>query len=78
MPSSPIYQAIKGMVFRHRRRGSTYTIVASATLQTNSPIADDAIVVIYQSEDGKFWARPADEFFDGRFEELSPSNNGTS
>ncbi|GLK74581.1 DUF1653 domain-containing protein [Ancylobacter dichloromethanicus] len=74
MPSSPIFQAAKGTVFRHRKRGSTYTVVASATLQTNSPISDDASVVIYQSEDGKLWVRPVDEFFDGRFEELSPKD----
>ncbi|HML29892.1 MAG: DUF1653 domain-containing protein [Ancylobacter novellus] len=74
MPSSPILQAAKGTVFRHRKRGSTYTVVANATLQTSSPIADDASVVIYQSEDGKLWVRPVDEFFDGRFEELSLKN----
>ncbi|WP_394657635.1 hypothetical protein [uncultured Novosphingobium sp.] len=29
-------------------------------------------LVIYRGEDGKLWARLADEFHDGRFEALRP------
>lgn len=67
-------QTTQGMTVRHRKRGTMYTVVANATLQTSVPIADDTAIVIYQGEDGKFWARPAAEFFDGRFEQISPPN----
>jgi hypothetical protein len=63
---------IHSATVRHRKRGTTYTVIANATLQTSAPIADDTALVIYQGEDGKFWARPAAEFFDGRFEHIAP------
>lgn len=65
---------IKGTIVRHRERGTMYTVVGDATLQTSVPIGDDTALVIYQGEDGRFWARSAVEFFDGRFENVSPAN----
>ena len=71
MPASSSHQEIQGTTVRHRKRGTTYKIIAKATLQTTMPIADEAAVVIYQGEDGRLWARPVDEFFDGRFEAIA-------
>jgi hypothetical protein len=66
--------ATKGTIVRHRKRGTIYTVVGTATLQTSVPIGDDTALVVYQGEDGRFWARSAVEFFDGRFEKVSPAN----
>jgi hypothetical protein len=74
MNASTTSPAIQGTTVRHRKRGTVYTVVADATLQTSVPIADDTAIVVYQGEDGKFWARPAAEFFDGRFENILPPN----
>ena len=74
MPSPTTSPAIRGLTVRHRKRGTVYTVVGNATLQTSAPIADDATLVVYQGEDGKFWARPAVEFFDGRFESVETPN----
>jgi hypothetical protein len=63
--------AVQGNTFRHRKRRTTYTVIANATLQTALPISDDTEIVIYQGDDGRIWARPAAEFFDGRFEDSS-------
>lgn len=42
------------------------------TLQTALPLCGRHELVIYQAEDKTHWARPYDEFFDGRFKVLSP------
>lgn len=57
--------------WRHKKRGSKYTLLTAATLQcsTNKEL-DYAKVVIYQGDDGQLWVRLKDEFFDGRFEEV--------
>ena len=57
-----------GEVYRHRARGTFYTIIGRANLQTDRPIADDEALVIYRGKDGALWARPVREFRDGRFE----------
>lgn len=60
----------EGDVYRHRRRDSSYTVVGRASLQTNRPLGDDETLVIYRGKDGALWARPLEEFCDGRFELL--------
>lgn len=57
--------------WRHRKRGSTYRQVCLASLQASSPCEESAVLVVYQGEDGRYWARPHDEFHDGRFEDIS-------
>lgn len=74
MATSTTSLPIQGMTVRHRARGTLYRVLANATLQTSVPIGDDTAVVIYQGEDGKFWARPVAEFLDGRFENISSPN----
>jgi len=56
-------------VWRHKKRGSTYTIVGEAELQAEEPLSEGHILTIYRCrETGKLWARNAPEFHDGRFE----------
>lgn len=59
--------------WRHVNTGGTYVEVGRGRMQTNEPLPDMAEVVIYRSEtDSHLWARPVDEFEDGRFAALSP------
>lgn len=66
-----------GQRVRHKKRGSTYRVVGQATIQTERPISDNEPVVTYQCEaDGRLWARPPMEFYDGRFEDAALNGNG--
>jgi len=56
--------------YRHVKRGSTYEIISVGEDENNRGTQ----LVVYRGEDdGKIWVRPADQFFDGRFEQLSDS-----
>jgi hypothetical protein len=57
-----------GVRIRHRKRATEYTILGPARLQTEHPLQDDELVVVYQGPDGSLWARPPREICDGRFE----------
>lgn len=46
------------------RQGGAQT----AELQSSTPLTDGTPLVIYISEEGRRWARPTLEFYDGRFE----------
>lgn len=61
--------------WRHVKRGTTYRVLFDAAKASSIIHAlDDMTMVVYQGEvDGLVWVRPALEFFDGRFEALSPS-----
>lgn len=60
------------MSWKHKKRGTTYDLYGIGTLQTDKPLSDNHTVVVYVSRtDGKVWVRPIDEFYDGRFEEVS-------
>lgn len=72
--------------YKHKKRGTTYTIVAIGKIQSSDWVTDFGIdgstlidgeeVVIYRClEDGEYWVRPKGEFFDGRFEELVFDNH---
>lgn len=63
---------------RHLKRGTSYQLVTYGRLQTEKPIGDDEVLVIYRAEDGRVWARPVDEFNDGRFEPLPAPPQGTA
>ena len=57
---------------RHKKRGTEYEVLGEADLQTEKPLSDYAVVVVYRDvSSGRIWARPRDEFNDGRFEVLS-------
>jgi len=67
--------------WRHKKRGTTYIEVGRGKLQSFDPggLSDLDPMVIYRSEvDGSMWVRPADEFEDGRFEELPSSDRPVS
>lgn len=52
---------------RHVARGTEYTLVALAYLQTGQPLADMTPMIVYRDDDGHYWVRPEKEFNDGRF-----------
>ena len=57
--------------WRHKKRGTTYTVIARASLQDAGGLAREGCeLVVYRGEDGAVWARPAAEFLDGRFERI--------
>lgn len=58
--------------FRHLKRGTSYqTYSEHVMVQASGPVVEGDVLVVYRAEkDGTDWARPASEFFDGRFEEL--------
>lgn len=59
--------------YRHKTRGTFYTVEGVAELQSSShPVEEGALLVVYRGEDGKLWARRALEFYDGRFEKVTP------
>lgn len=56
---------------RHKKRGTTYTVIGTAELQAAGAVIENEDLVIYRCmETGKLWARPKTEFEDGRFEIL--------
>lgn len=62
-----------GRQFRHKARGTRYTMLGNGKVQcSESGLLDDENVVIYRGEDGSLWARRYAEFWDGRFEEIAP------
>lgn len=55
--------------FRHKIRGTTYTVLGDALLQNTYAVATDKTeCTVYRGDDGKLWVRPTIEFYDGRFE----------
>ncbi len=64
----------------HKKRGTTYQIIGEARAQiVGKPIEEDSVVVVYRSnQDGSLWVRPREEFYDGRFEQIStpPQSEG--
>ena len=58
-------------VFRHKKRGTSYAVQGYASLRAEGACETGAVLVIYKGDDGKTWARPHDEFHDGRFVEVT-------
>ena len=61
-----------GEVWRHKKRGNEYTVIATGKVQTETGLADMADVTIYRGDGGDIWARATAEFYDGRFERVAP------
>jgi hypothetical protein len=61
--------------YRHKKRGTVYQSIGAATVQSSvRAIHEGDTVEVYRAEgDGALWARPTEEFHDGRFEEISPT-----
>lgn len=59
-------------MWKHKKRGTTYDILAHGILQMSDKQYDMMEVVVYEClETGQVWVRPETEFYDGRFEHLS-------
>lgn len=58
------------MKWKHNKRGSVYSLACVAEVQSSNVVLEGDKLQIYQGEDGKFWARPLHEFFDGRFSKV--------
>lgn len=56
---------------RHVKRGTEYQVFGTASLQTAVNAYDGEVLVLYKAPGGNIWARPHDEFYDGRFTALS-------
>lgn len=58
--------------YRHKARGTEYTLIGTAELQdaTGAGVEESALLAVYRGDDGKLWARRRREFGDGRFEWL--------
>lgn len=62
------------MLYRHRKRGTTYTIIGVGEVQASGePLKEGDMVTVYKATDGHLWVRRKAEFEDGRFEEI-PEN----
>ena len=56
-------------VWRHAKRGTSYTVVGEARLQSSEPVHEGVPLVVYRCRvTGDLWARPTGEFYDGRYE----------
>lgn len=72
----PVFLAIKQILetgrhvtHKHKKRGTYYTVIGRATLQSANSITEGHDLTIYRAQsDNTLWARPTDEFNDGRFE----------
>jgi len=55
--------------WRHLKRGSEYILVGRGGFQCADPAFDQKPITVYRAKkDGAWYARPDEEFFDGRFE----------
>ncbi len=63
-------------VYRHKKRGTSYTIVAYGTAQSGSDF-DNTQCVVYRNivDEGEVWIRSVTEFMDGRFELVEPKSD---
>lgn len=57
--------------FVHRKSQGLYDSLGPARLQTDTPLADMAEVVVYRGQDGRLWARAKPEF-EERFDAVHP------
>lgn len=57
-----------GRKFRHKKRGTVYTLIGVGRAQ--GEMSDEDSVCLYRGEDGGLWVRHQLEFSDGRFEEV--------
>lgn len=66
--------------WRHKERGTHYTEIGIASLQTVGQLTEGCNLMVYRGDDGQLWARPEREFMDGRFEAVilpaAPPGNG--
>lgn len=57
---------------RHRQNGRLYWELHRGVLR-----ADGTVMVVYRGEDGRIWIRPAEQFDDGRYEQVDDRSDST-
>lgn len=63
--------------WQHVKRGTTYEEIGQARVQSDHPIKEGDLVVVYRAEiAGVLWVRPYDEFHDGRFKKIPARKPG--
>lgn len=60
-----LYLAVS--IWRHLKRGTTYTVILKAGVQGELHEGDVAVIYADHKTLGNFWARKFEEFHDGRF-----------
>lgn len=71
LKSDPTIATDEREKWRHKNRGTTYTIVGKARVQCESPLSDNETVLLYRDVDSGEWAvRRPSEYHDGRFERV--------
>lgn len=70
--NTPPAHLMPGTIWRHKKRGTTYTILLFSTMQIGVPSLDGVLMVTYMCNETKVhYTRVYDEFMDGRFERVS-------
>ncbi len=61
--------------YRHKLRGTTFTVIGNALTEdsTSRILTEGAPAIVYMDEADRLYVRHADEFFDGRFEDITPA-----
>lgn len=63
--------------WKHVKRGTTYDVIGDAELQSGRALEEGVILCVYLCrETGRLWARPSDEFHDGRFKPIPAAPKG--
>lgn len=69
----PASDAVGGERWRHKKRGTTYTVIGQAVVQAAPMVSlsEGHVVTVYRADSsGTLWVRPFAEFRDGRFERI--------
>jgi hypothetical protein len=73
LPDAQSNGAAARRTWRHKVCGTVYEEIGTAELRATNVVDEGALLTIYRGEDGKWWARRASEFGDGRFERIITS-----
>lgn len=67
--ASRLHAMLGAELYRHEKTGGVYEVICNA----NAEATGELLVIYRNTETGERWARPAEEFNDGRFTRLVPN-----